>query len=62
MTFDAAAAIVGRLDTVGYSGATVTDITGREIGPSNDRPSTAPQSEVNDLWGPVVASNRQGVV
>ena len=56
-TYDGAAAIAARLNDVGYD-AVVTDISGREIGPNNDRPSTAAQSEVDDLWGPAPLTAR----
>jgi|SRR5271163_4762960 len=50
--FDTAALIVARLIDQGFDFAAVTDISGRPIGPNNDRPANVPDEDVLELWGP----------
>jgi|HubBroStandDraft_1064217.scaffolds.fasta_scaffold04838_4 hypothetical protein len=51
-SFDGAAAIVARLNDVGYDAAVVTDITGRPVSAENNRPSSVADEELVALWGP----------
>ena len=57
-SFDTAAAIVARLNDVGYDAAVVTDITGRPVSVENNRPSSVADAELNDLWGPAPLTAR----
>jgi hypothetical protein len=54
-SFDTAAAIVARLQDVGYDGANVVDITGRPVSVNNDRPSNVPDEDLAEMWGPELA-------
>ena len=58
-SFDGAAAIVARLNDVGYDAAVVTDISGRPVNSENNRPSNVAEAELNDLWGPQPAAKEQ---
>jgi len=57
-TYDIAAAIASRLIAAGHD-AEVCDISGRPVGPNNDRPSNVAEAELAALWGPEHARDAQ---
>jgi hypothetical protein len=54
-TFDVAAAIAARLQEVGYDDAIPVDMSGRPVGPDNDRPASISSTELAELWGPAAS-------
>jgi hypothetical protein len=50
-TYDVAAALASRLIEAGHD-AEVCDISGRPVGPGNDRSGNVSDKDLTQLWGP----------